>query len=57
VLRRLFEPKRDEVIGRWGRWHNEALRYIYSSPNVIRIVRSRRLTFSAYVTGMGEMIK
>jgi hypothetical protein len=41
VLRRIFGPKRDEVAGEWRKLHNEELRDLYSSPNIIRIIKSR----------------
>jgi hypothetical protein len=43
VLRRTFGPKRDEVTGEWRRLHNEELFALYSSPNVISVIKSRRL--------------
>jgi hypothetical protein len=43
VLRRIFGPKRDEVTGEWRKLHNEELRDVYSSPNIIRILKSRRM--------------
>jgi hypothetical protein len=43
VLRRIFGPKRDEVTGEWRKLHNEELRDLYSSPNIIRIMKSRRM--------------
>jgi hypothetical protein len=43
VLRRIFEPKRDEVTGEWRRLHNEELYTLYSSPNIIGAIKSRRL--------------
>jgi hypothetical protein len=43
VLRRIFGPKRDEVTGEWRKLHNEELRDLYSSPNKIRIIKSRRM--------------
>jgi hypothetical protein len=45
VLRRIFGPKRDEVTGEWRKLHNEELRDLYSSPNIIRIIKSRRMRF------------
>jgi len=42
VLRRLFGPKRDEVTGEWRKLHNEELIYLYSSPNIIRVFKSRK---------------
>jgi hypothetical protein len=43
VLRRVFGPKRDEVTGEWRKLHNEELRDVYSSPSLIRIIKSRRI--------------
>jgi hypothetical protein len=43
VLRRIFEPERNEVTGEWRRLHNEELYAVYSSPNIIRVIKSRRL--------------
>jgi hypothetical protein len=43
VLRRIFGPKRDEVTGRWRRIHNEEIYALYSSPDTIRVIKSRRL--------------
>jgi hypothetical protein len=43
VLRRIFGPKRDEVIGGWRKLHNEELHSLYSSPSKIRMVKSRRM--------------
>jgi hypothetical protein len=43
VLRRIFGPKRDEATGEWGRLHNEELNHLYSSPNIIRVIKSRRM--------------
>jgi hypothetical protein len=42
VLKRIFRPKRDEVAGDWRKQHNEELRNLYSSPNKIRMIKSRR---------------
>jgi hypothetical protein len=39
VLRRIFGPKRDEVTGEWGRMHNKELYAVYSSPNIIRVIK------------------
>jgi len=41
VLRRIFGPRRDEVMGEWGRLHNEELNGLYSSPNIVRVINSR----------------
>jgi hypothetical protein len=43
VLRRIFGPMRDEVIGGWRKLHNEELHNLYSSPSIIRVIKSRRL--------------
>jgi hypothetical protein len=43
VLRRICGPKKDEVMGEWGKLHNEELRDLYSSPSIIRIIKSRRM--------------
>jgi hypothetical protein len=43
VLRRIFGPKRDEVMGEWRKLHNEELRQLYSSQSIIRIIKSRRM--------------
>jgi hypothetical protein len=54
VLRRIFGPKRDEVTGDWRRLHNEGLRDLYSSPTIIRIIKSRRMRLAGHVARMGE---
>jgi hypothetical protein len=41
VMRRIFGPKRDEVTGKWRKLHNEELNDLYSSPNIIRVIKSR----------------
>jgi hypothetical protein len=46
VLRRIFGPKRDEVIGEWRKLHNEELHDLYSSPGVIRIIKARRMRWA-----------
>ena len=54
VLRRLFGPKRDEVTGEWRKLHNEELSDLYSLPNIVRVVKSRRIRWAGHVTRMGE---
>jgi hypothetical protein len=54
VLRRIFGPKRDEAAGEWIRLHNEELNYLYSSPNIIRVIISRRMRWAGHVASMGE---
>jgi hypothetical protein len=49
VLRRIFGPKRDEVTGVWRRLHNEELCALYFSPNVIRVIKSRRLIWAGHI--------
>jgi hypothetical protein len=52
VLRRIFGPKRDEVTGEWRKLHNEELHDLYSSPNIIRIIKSRRMRWAGHVARM-----
>jgi hypothetical protein len=54
VLRRKFGPTRDEVIGEGRRLHNEELDDLYSSPNIIWVINSRRMRWAGHVTRMGE---
>jgi hypothetical protein len=54
VLRRIFGPKRDEVTGEWWRLHNKELYALYSSPNIIRVIKPRRLRWAGHVARMGE---
>jgi hypothetical protein len=49
VLRRIFGPKRYEVTGEWRKLHNEKLRNLYSSPNIIRQIKSRRIRWVEHV--------
>jgi hypothetical protein len=54
VLRRIFRPKRDEVTGEWRKSHNKELHDLYSSPSIIRIIKSRRMRWADHVAGMGR---
>jgi hypothetical protein len=53
-LRRIFGPKRDEKRGGWRKLHNEELHKLYSSPSIIRIIKSRRMRWGACSTNGGE---
>jgi hypothetical protein len=53
VLRRIFVPKRNEVTGGWRKLHNEELHNFYSSPCIIRMIKSRRMRWTWHVAGMG----
>jgi len=50
VLRRIFGPRIDEVTGEWRRLHNEELNYIYPSPNIVRVIKSRRMRWAGHVS-------
>jgi hypothetical protein len=54
VLRKIFGPKRDEVTGEWRKLHNEELRDLYSSPSIIRIIKSRRMRWVGHVARIGK---
>jgi len=53
VLRRAFEPKRDEATEEWRKLHNEELSDLYSLPYIVRVVKSRRMRWAGHVTRMG----
>jgi hypothetical protein len=54
VVRRIFGPKKDEVTGKWRRLHNEELYDLYSSQNIIRVIKSRRMRLAGHVVCIGE---
>jgi len=54
VLRRIIGPRKDEVTGEWRRLHNEELNALYSSPNIVRVIKSRRIRRAGHVARMGE---
>jgi len=54
VLRRVFGPKRDEVTGEWRKLHNEELSDLYSLPNIVWVVKSRRMRWAGHVAHMGQ---
>jgi hypothetical protein len=54
LLRRIFGPKRDDVIGGWRKLHNEELYNLYGSPSIIRMIKSRRIRWAAHVARMGR---
>ena len=54
VLRRVFGPKRDEVTGEWRKLHNEELNDLYCSPNIVRVVKSRRMRWAGHVARIRE---
>jgi hypothetical protein len=54
VLRRIFGPKKDGVTGEWRKLHSEERHILYSSPNIIRQIKSRRMRWTEHVARMGE---
>jgi hypothetical protein len=55
VLRRIFGPRRDEVMGDWRRLHNEELNDLYSSPSIMRVIKLRRMRWAGHVAHMGKV--
>jgi len=54
VLRTIFPPRRDELTGEWKRLHKEELHDLYSSPNIVRVIESRRMRGTGHVARIGE---
>jgi len=54
VLERIFGPRRDEVTGEWRRMHKKELNDLYSSPNIVRVIKSRRKRWAGHVARMGQ---
>jgi len=54
VLRRIFGPRRDKVMGEWRRLYNKELNDLYSSPNIVRVIKLRRMRWTGHVACMGE---
>ena len=54
VLRRIFGPRRDEVTGEWRRLHNEELNGLYSSLNIVRVIKSRKMRWAGHVARLGK---
>ena len=54
VLRKIFGPRRDEVTGEWRKLHNEKLSDLYSSPNIVRVIKSRRMRWAGHLARMGD---
>ena len=54
MLRRIFGPKGGEVTGEWRKLHNQKVNDLYSSPSIIRVIKSRRMRWAGYVARMGE---
>jgi hypothetical protein len=54
VLKRIFGPKRDDVTGDWRKLHNDELHNMYSSPKIIRIIKSRRMRWAGHIARLGR---
>jgi len=57
LLRRIFGPRREEVTGEWRRLHNEELNDLYCSPNIVRVIKWRRISWVGHMARMGEEIR
>jgi hypothetical protein len=55
VQKRIFGPKREEVVGDSRRLHNEELRNFYASPNIVRVIKSRKMRWAGHVAHMGHL--
>ena len=53
MLRRIFGPKREELTEQWRKLHNEELSDLYCSPNIVRVIKSRRIRWAGHVARMG----
>ena len=54
VLRRIIEPRMDELKGEWIKLHKEEFNDLYSSPNIVRVIKSRRIRWAGHVVRMGK---
>jgi hypothetical protein len=54
VLRRIFGRKKDEVTGEWTKLYNDELNDLYSSPNIVRVIKSKRMRWAGHVARMGR---
>jgi len=54
MVLRIFGPRRDEVTGEWRRLHNEELNDLYSSPNIVQVIKWRRMRWAGHVARVGE---
>jgi len=54
LLRRIFGLRRDEIIGRWSKLHNEELNDLYCSPNIVRVIKSRGMRWAGHIAQMRE---
>jgi hypothetical protein len=54
VLRRIFGPRRNQLTGEWKKIHNEELSDLYPSPNMVRVIKSRRMKWTGYLAHMDE---